>query len=166
VLQDQFGCPLEESRQVQTANDHHHREQEHDGREVDNPQCPLRGHDSECHHGYCAHDRRRRAVDFEARKLAQREHKIARAKNDVGGKNADVRKQLRGDLHDRSETQFIVPKPRSALPGLCSETIFLQFANREEDWGDGFLTTPPARGFLFSGDRTPLNRLGIWERLV
>ena len=69
--QHDFGIPLEESDQVQVADDQHHREQQDDGLEVDVLDRVGRSNDAKGDHSNGADDGRARSVDFEAGELAR-----------------------------------------------------------------------------------------------
>ena len=102
-LDDRFGEPLEEPAQPQVGHDHHHREQQDDGREVDRSQGLVGPDDAEGHHQDGADDRRAGAVDLHPRELAEREDEVAAEENEIGGEDPRVGQQRGIEVLHRAE---------------------------------------------------------------
>ncbi len=91
--QHRLHVPFEESDQMEVPHDQHHREQKHDGLEVDVAQGIRRTNDPEGDHGYRPDNGRTGAINLQARKLSQREYHIAGQEDGVCGGDANVRQR-------------------------------------------------------------------------
>ena len=92
---DPFGDVLEEPAQPQVGDDDHHREQQHDGREVDRLQRLVRPDNAERHHQHRADDGGARAVDLHPRDFPEGEDAVAADEDGVGGEDPGVREHGR-----------------------------------------------------------------------
>ena len=82
---------VEKARQMQVTDDQHHREQQHDGGEVDVAQRVAGAEDAEGEHQHSADNRHAGAVNFPAGKFADGEHQIAGEEDQVSGDDVRFR---------------------------------------------------------------------------
>ena len=77
---------------MQVGNDQHHREQQDDGGEIDEPERFVGRHDPERDHGDRAYNGRTRAVNLQPGKFPHCEYEITGQENEVSSKNPPFRK--------------------------------------------------------------------------
>ena len=78
---------------MKIAHDEHHREQEHDGAEIDGFQDVPTGNNAEGDHCDGADDGSSGTIDFQTGKFADSENEVAGEEDDVRGKNATFGKR-------------------------------------------------------------------------
>ena len=122
-LDEALRDPVEEADHPQVADDQHHREQEHDGGEINRSERVAGPDDPKRHHQDGTDDGGTRAIDLHPGKLAEREDEVAADEDQVRGQCSRVGEEFRVEGVHVAE---------QSMPGA--------------DWtGDRGLTVQPAR---------------------
>lgn len=124
---DEVRDPVEKSRQVQVGDDQHHREQQHQGGEIDEAQGIFRAKDAEGKQQHRPDHRRARPINLHTGEFADGENHIARQEDGVGAECPQVGESLGGKM---GHGDFVSPRTRyrcqgfrvsDSLPGGSSE---------------------------------------------